>query len=191
VSYGQLWRLELEDLPQTLPPNRALTPAAPAASQASQAKESSGPAAPPNEPLSLPNTAPEAAPTPLIAKPKTWLGVVIACLLGATPIIALVLVRWQGNGAEVPATSTEAIETGSAPTQVIAVSPPASLLPKSAIAEAELEVVDAPLTPGVAPEAVAQGARTKRTPSLTSPQLSGPSPAPSTSAPVRRSWFHR
>ncbi len=98
VPYGQLSRLELERLQQTLTPNRALTPAARAASLA---RDRSRAAAPPNNPRSVPDAAPEADPTALTTNPKTWLGVVIACLLGAVPIILLVLVRWQGNGPEV------------------------------------------------------------------------------------------
>jgi len=183
ISYGRLARLELEGVEQT-PANRAFTPAARAAILA---RDSSGAAAPPNGPLSLPDAAPEADPAPMIAKPKAWPGVLIACLLGALPIIALVLVRWQGNGAEDSATPTEVIETRAAPTQIIDVSAPASTVPKPASTAAEPEVVDAPLEPRVAPAAAAQVARLK----LSSPPISRPSPAPSSPAPVRSSWFHR
>jgi len=195
VSYGQLWRLELEDPTPALAPNRAFTPAARAASLA---RDSSAAGAPPNAPRSRPDAAPEAEPAPLSARPKGWLGVVIACLLGAVPIITLALVRWQGNGAEVPETPTEVFATAAAATQVSDIFAPASQV-GPALTEVEPEVAEAPLEPGGVPAAAAPVARTKSTvaptntarPSADRGLASKPTQAAHAPAPVRSSWFHR
>ena len=186
---------------EQLSPSRSFTSAARAASLA---RECSGRANPPNPPLLLPPKAgPE--PDPVLAKPKTWPGVVIACLLGAMPIIALVLVRWQSNGPEDPLPPIGVIETAPPPTGAVDISAPASLAAKPAMVEPEPEpeVVDALLEPGVAPAAAAQVAHTKSTagmadstrPSadrvLASKPSSRPNPGPCLPAPVRSSWFHR
>jgi hypothetical protein len=120
---------------------------------------------------------------------KTWPGVVIACLLGAVPIIALVLVRWLGTGPEDAATlPAEVIETAAASPRTIDVSAPASLLPKPTTAEAEVEpeVVDPLLEPRVAPAQVAQVARAAQVARKSTTAPTNPTPAP-----VRSSWFHR
>jgi len=171
---------------------RELTPAARAATAASSASGSSGPGVPPNpnHASSPPSPSPTPAPTPWIAEPKTWLGVVITCLLGALPIVTLVLVRKPGSAPEVLPRSTEVFETAAAPPQVIGVSAPAAALPEAAI-EAAPEVLAAPLEPGVARAAGVPSACSNSAPTLRSPPTPRRTPAVSSPAPSRTSWFHR
>ncbi len=137
-----------------------------------------------------PNTAPETEPVAAIATPRARVGVIIACLLGTLPIIALALVRGQSNGAEIPAAPTIVTEMASAPTEVIDSAPQSAVSPEFVTRDSE--VADAPLGPRFASAAAVPVPQTKdRTASTRAAQPSaehslgsGTTPAAQPGAPI-------
>jgi hypothetical protein len=142
-----------------------------------------------------------------MAETRTSVGVIIACLLGAVPVIVLALSRWQGEQSEEPTEPLSITETQTAPTRAIDSATAAAVETKPPLAERDPELSDISLEPLEIPANPAQDSRTKSAPIATrsmqrsgdhllaskptnaaqsgAPRLSSP-PRP---APVQSAWF--
>jgi len=113
--------------------------------------------------LPAPEAAPKTGSSWTIAEPRPRVGMIITCLLGALPIIALALVRWHGQEPD-DREASEALqitETRGTSAQANDSLTPARVVPTVPIAERDPDAIDTSLEPREPPPPLAQLSPTK------------------------------